>query len=863
MLLESAVRNCDNFAVREVDVENILAWKSTSAREVEIPFKPGRVVLQDFTGVSAVVDLAAMRDAAVKLGLDPRKLNPVCPADLVIDHSVQLDSSRLPDSLRINEKLEFDRNLERFEFLKWAQGAFRNFQVLPPGSGILHQVNMEHLARVVIRAGGLLYPDSVVGTDSHTTMINGLGVVGWGVGSLEAEAVMLGLPISMLLPEVVGFKLTGRLSRHVNCTDLALTITNLLRRRNVVGKFVEFFGDGCANLSLEDRATVANMGPEYGATMGYFPVDYRSLEYLSTTGRDPELVRGVRSYLHAQGLFRTYDGRTEDPDFSGPVLELDLAEVTPSLAGPKRPHDRVDLSDMRRDFRACLGNPVGFKGFGLPPNRLTEEHRFVFKGKSHTLRHGSIVIAAIASSTNTSNPGAMLSAGLLAKAANEAGLSVAPYIKTSLSPGSKAVTKYLEAAGVQEHLEQLGFYTAGYGCMTCIGNSGELDKEVAELIVEKDLVVSAVLSGNRNFEGRVHPLTRANYLASPPLVVAYALAGRLDIDFEAEPLGTGRSGKPVFLRDLWPSQEKCAALIEQVLTPELYRQVYSDITRGTPRWNEMRVRQQPTFNWKLDSTYIRSPPYFANFSVDRKPVPDIRDAYCLLNLGDCITTDHMSPAGKITKGSPAAEYLSQRLVQPEDFDIYGARRGNFEIVARGAFANARLLNKLVGKVAPKTLHVPTGQIMSIFDAASEYKAAGLHSIILAGKEYGLGSSRDSAAKGPYLLGVRAVIAQSFERIHRSNLLGVGVLPLQFLNGESADALGLTGCERFSIELKGGNLKAQEVLPVKTSSGLTLYAKACLETEVEAEYFKNGGILHYILRQLVSRSQIEEPASDNH
>ena len=851
VLLESAVRNCDNFSVNEQDVENILNWKSTSTKDVEIPFKPARVILQDFTGVPAVVDLAAMRDAVQRLGLDPMKINPLCPVDLVVDHSVQVDSSRAADSLRQNEEIEFNRNYERFEFLKWGQTAFENFQIVPPGSGIVHQVNLEYLARVVMNRGGLLYPDSVVGTDSHTTMINGLGVVGWGVGGIEAEAVMLGQHISMVLPQVVGFKLTGKLRQHVTATDLVLTVTRMLRDRGVVGKFVEFFGDGCNSLSLADRATVANMGPEYGATIGYFPVDEKSIHYLALTGRDPELIKGIRGYLQAQNLFRTYDGKSGDPEFSGNVLELDLGKVEPSLAGPKRPHDRVDLSNMKKDFQACLTNKVGFKGYDLPADRLQDESKFTYKGKEYALKHGSVVIAAITSCTNTSNPGVMLAAGLLAKNANEAGLSVAPYIKTSLSPGSGVVTKYFEAAGVQTHLEKLGFYTAGYGCMTCIGNSGELDQEVSDAITAKDLVVSAVLSGNRNFEGRVHPLTRANYLASPPLVVAYALAGRADIDFETEPIGKGSNGKEVFLRDIWPSNDQINAIVGEVLTPQMYKEVYSKISKGTPRWNEMKVSQDKTYSWKQESTYIHNPPFFQHLGKDKPVIHDIKDAYCLLNLGDSITTDHISPAGKIASKSPAARYLSERGVKPVDFNTYGARRGNDEVMARGTFANTRMVNKMVKQVGPTTVHVPSKLERPIFDAANEYQVNGQQTIILAGKEYGSGSSRDWAAKGPYLLGVKAVIAQSFERIHRSNLVGMGILPLEFLNGESADSLGLTGTEQFTIKLNAGNLKVNEVLTVQTSTGKTFQAKSRIDTEIEVEYFKNGGILHYVLRKMIA------------
>lgn len=851
VLLESAVRNCDNFSVTEADVENILNWKVNSTKDVEIPFKPARVILQDFTGVPAVVDLAAMRDAVKRLGLDPMKINPLCPVDLVIDHSVQVDTSRSAESLKSNEEIEFDRNYERFEFLKWGQNAFENFRIVPPGSGIVHQVNLEYLARVVMNRNGLLYPDSVVGTDSHTTMINGLGVVGWGVGGIEAEAVMLGQHISMVLPQVVGFRLSGKLRQHVTATDLVLTATRMLRERGVVGKFVEFFGDGCNTLTLADRATIANMGPEYGATIGYFPVDEKSVDYLNLTGRDPELVKGIKSYLEAQNLFRKYDGSMADPTFSGDIVELDLNKVEPSLAGPKRPHDRIDLSNMKKDFQSCLTNKVGFKGFELPKERVADQVKFNYQGKEYTLKQGSVVISAITSCTNTSNPGVMLAAGLLAKNANERGLTVAPYIKTSLSPGSGVVTEYFEAAGVQKHLEKLGFYTAGYGCMTCIGNSGDLDNEVSEAIKSKDLVVSAVLSGNRNFEGRVHPLTRANYLASPPLVVAYALAGTVDIDLDTEPLGKDKNGVDVFLKDIWPSNDEITKIISKILTPEMFKGVYSKISKGTPRWNDLKVGNDKTYGWKEESTYIHNPPFFQGLQQEKPVINDITNAYCLLNVGDSITTDHISPAGNIAKNSPAARYLGERGVQPIDYNTYGARRGNDEIMARGTFANVRLVNKMVKKVGATTIHIPTGQEKAIFDVANEYIVNGDQSIILAGKEYGSGSSRDWAAKGPYLQGVKAVIAQSFERIHRSNLVGMGILPLEFKHGENADSLGLNGTEQFTIKLNGGDLKVNELITVTTSTGKTFQVKSRIDTEIEGEYFKNGGILHYVLRNMIN------------
>ena len=850
VLLESAIRNCDNFSVTESDVEKIMDWKNSVSKDVEIPFKPARVLLQDFTGVPAVVDLAAMRDAVTKLGADPMKINPLCPVDLVIDHSVQVDVSRSPEALEKNEEIEFNRNYERFEFLKWGQNSFENFTIVPPGSGIVHQVNLEYLAKVVMNRNGYLYPDSVVGTDSHTTMINGLGVVGWGVGGIEAEAVMLGQHVSMVLPEVVGFKLTGKLRPHVTATDLVLTVTKLLRERGVVGKFVEFFGNGCNTLSLADRATISNMAPEYGATIGYFPVDEKTVDYLKLTARSSSAIEGIKSYLQQQRLFRSYDGKSGEQDYSGKVLELDLGAVEPSLAGPKRPHDRVDLSKMKSDFQSCLSNKVGFKGFELPKEKLNDEVTFKYQGNDYKLKHGSIVIAAITSCTNTSNPGVMLAAGLLAKNANQKGLSVQPYIKTSLSPGSGVVTEYFEAADVQRDLEKLGFYTAGYGCMTCIGNSGELDHEVSEAIKAKDLVAAAVLSGNRNFEGRVHPLTRANYLASPPLVVAYALAGRIDIDFEKEPIGKGKDGQPVFLKDIWPSNEDVNAVVSKVVTPEMFKEVYSKISKGTPRWNEMQVGKDKNYKWKEESTYIHNPPFFQGLTKTKPTISNIKDAYCLLNLGDSITTDHISPAGNIAKSSPAARYLTERGVQPVDFNTYGARRGNDEVMARGTFANTRLVNKMVKKVGPNTIHVPSGQEKSIFDVANEYIVNGQQSIILAGKEYGSGSSRDWAAKGPYMLGVKAVIAQSFERIHRSNLVGMGILPLEFVEGQNADSLGLTGQETFSINLNSGDMKVNEPLTVTTNKGKSFKVKSRIDTEIEIEYFRNGGILHYVLRKMI-------------
>ncbi|CAG9317338.1 unnamed protein product [Blepharisma stoltei] len=843
ILLESAIRNCDEFSIKSSDVENILNWATTSQMDIEIPFKPARVVLQDFTGVPAVVDLAAMRDAMLRMGNDPQKINPLCPADLVIDHSIQADVARSPDALRMNEEIEFNRNKERFEFLKWGQNAFQNFLIVPPGSGIVHQVNLEYLARIIFNSNGYLYPDSVVGTDSHTTMINGAGVVGWGVGGIEAEAVMLGQVISMVLPQVVGFRLTGNLPQTATATDLVLTATKMLRQRGVVGKFVEFFGPGVEGLSIADRATIANMSPEYGATMGYFPMDHKTLDYLRSSGRTDDQIAYIEAYLRAQGLFRDFNG--PDPEFSGAVLELDLSTVVPCVAGPKRPHDRVPVSDLKNDFLTGLTGLVNFKGFGVPNPDATAT--FDYHDQQTTIKHGSVVIAAITSCTNTSNPDVMLAAGLLARNAVAKGLTVSPHIKTTLSPGSGVVTRYLELAGVLPHLTQLGFALAGYGCMTCIGNSGDLDESVQKAIQSEDLVAAAVLSGNRNFEGRVNPFTRANYLASPPLVVAYALAGRVDIDFETEPLGTFE-GAPVFLRDVWPTRDAIAQTVSEVIKPEMYREVYTRIAQGTPSWNSLQVSEGFLYEWKAESTYIHNPPFFLGLTADVPAIKDITDAYVLLKLGDSITTDHISPAGNISKNSPAARYLTSRGVQPRDFNSYGSRRGNDEVMARGTFANIRLINQLVQNPGPQTVHFPTGETIDIFDASQRYQQDGQQLIVIAGKEYGSGSSRDWAAKGPFLLGIKAVIAESYERIHRSNLIGMGILPLQFKQGESAATYGLTGTERYTIAL-GGQVKVNQMIEVTTSDGKRFEVMTRIDTDVEVEYFRHNGILNYVLRKL--------------
>lgn len=852
ILLESAIRNCDEFQVKSKDVEKIIDWENTSPRQVEIPFKPARVLLQDFTGVPAVVDLACMRDAMNSLGGDPNKINPLVPVDLVIDHSVQVDVARSENAVQANMELEFHRNKERFGFLKWGSTAFHNMLVVPPGSGIVHQVNLEYLGRVVFNTNGLLYPDSVVGTDSHTTMIDGLGVAGWGVGGIEAEAAMLGQPMSMVLPGVVGFKLTGKLKDGVTATDLVLTVTQMLRKHGVVGKFVEFYGEGMSELSLADRATIANMSPEYGATMGFFPVDHVTLQYLKLTGRSEETVAMIESYLRANKMFVDYNEPQVERTYSS-YLELDLKDVEPCISGPKRPHDRVPLKEMKADWHACLDNRVGFKGFAVPKESQGKVVEFTFHGTPAQLRHGDVVIAAITSCTNTSNPSVMLGAALVARKACELGLEVKPWIKTSLAPGSGVVTKYLQKSGLQTYLNQLGFNIVGYGCTTCIGNSGDIDESVASAITENDLVAAAVLSGNRNFEGRVHPLTRANYLASPPLVVAYALAGTVDIDFETEPIGEGKDGRKVYLRDIWPSNEEVATVVQSNVLPDMFMATYEAITKGNPMWNQLATPSSTLYAWDPTSTYIHDPPYFKSMTMSPPGLHGVKDAYCLLNFGDSITTDHISPAGSIHRDSSAARYLMERGVDRRDFNSYGSRRGNDEIMARGTFANIRLVNKfLKGEVGPKTIHIPSGEKLSVYDVAMRYKSEGHATIILAGAEYGSGSSRDWAAKGPMLLGVKAVIAKSFERIHRSNLVGMGIIPLCFKSGEDAETLGLTGHERYTINLPNSvsEIRPGQDITVETDNGKSFVCTLRFDTEVELAYFDHGGILQYAIRNLI-------------
>lgn len=853
ILLESAVRNCDNFTIKEADVQNILNWKENQDVEggIEIPFKPARVILQDLTGVPAVVDFAVMRDKVKELGGDPKKINPRCPADLVIDHSIQVDFVRSADALEKNQDLEFERNHERFTFLKWGAKAFDNMLIVPPGSGIVHQVNLEYLARVVFTENSLLYPDTVVGTDSHTTMINGLGIVGWGVGGIEAEAVMLGQSITMLLPKVVGYKLYGELNEYATSTDLVLTITKHLRQLGVVGKFVEFYGPGVAALSLADRATIANMCPEYGATVGHFPVDSNSLDYLRQTNRSEEQIQVIESYLRATKQLRNYTQESTDPVFSETV-GLDLSTVVSSVSGPKRPNDRVSVVDMKRDFAECLSNKIGFKGFGLKPEKLNAVGKFMFDGKQYELRHGSVVIAAITSCTNTSNPSVMLGAGMLAKNAVAAGLSVAPYIKTSLSPGSGVVTYYLNESGVIPPLEKLGFDIVGYGCMTCIGNSGGIDENLVNAIEHNELVCCGVLSGNRNFEGRIHPNTRANYLASPLLVIAYAIAGRVDIDFETEPLGQRPDGSNVFLRDIWPTRKEIHAVEQKHVIPAMFKEVYAKIQLGSTNWQKLEAPEAMVYPWDTSSTYIKKPPFFDGMThnlPERKP---LQNAKVLLYLGDSVTTDHISPAGSIGRTSPAARYLAQRGLTPKDFNSYGSRRGNDDVMARGTFANIRLVNKFMSKAGPRTIYLPTNEEMDVFDAAERYKKNNTPLIIIAGKDYGSGSSRDWAAKGPFLLGVKAVIAESFERIHRSNLVGMGLIPLQFLPNQGAESLGLTGKENYSFDLPK-DIKPGQLIKVTTDTGKAFDVILRFDTEVDLLFYQHGGILNYMVRNMVRKS----------
>ncbi len=849
ILLENLLRHEDGVTVRRADIEALANWDPQAEPDTEIQYRPARVLMQDFTGVPAVVDLAAMRDAMSALGGDPDKINPLQPAELVIDHSVQVDNYGTDQAFGLNAELEFSRNKERYEFLKWGQKAFDNFKVVPPDTGIVHQVNVEYLARVVFgrEVDGVLqaYPDTLVGTDSHTTMINGVGVLGWGVGGIEAEASMLGQPVSMLIPKVVGVKLTGKLPEGATATDLVLTIVEMLRKHGVVGKFVEFYGPAVKTLPMGDRSTIANMGPEYGATCGLFPIDNETLDFLRLTGRSEEQVALVEAYAKAQGMFDV-DGSFE-ADYSD-KLELDISTVVPSLAGPKRPQDRVALTEIKTNFDAALNALNKERGVTTKPPVKT-----VIDGKDVEIGDGAVVIAAITSCTNTSNPNVMLGAGLVAKKAVERGLSVPPWVKTSLGPGSMVVTRYLEESGLMGPLKQLGFHVVGYGCTTCIGNSGPLRPEVSKAIADGDLTAVSVLSGNRNFEGRVHAEVRMNYLASPPLVVAYAIAGRMDIDPYNDALANDKDGNPVYLRDIWPTQGEVADTVATFLGQDDFTKSYADVFAGDARWQGLTAPEGKLFAWDTSSTYVQEPPYFQGITQQPAPVAAIDDARCLAVLGDSVTTDHISPAGNIKADSPAGRYLVEHGVQPADFNSYGSRRGNHEVMMRGTFANIRLRNKMApGTEGGVTLHQPTGDPMSIYDAAMRYQADGVPAIILAGKEYGSGSSRDWAAKGPRLLGVRAVIAESYERIHRTNLVCMGVLPLQFLPGDSAESLGLTGYETFSIAgLDDGNAKEVTVSAKSDAGDKQFKARVRIDTPNEVEYYQHGGILHYVLRKLAA------------
>ena len=846
ILLENLLRNEDGLNVDRAQVDSVAHWNPTEDPDKEIAFTVGRVLLQDLTGVPAVVDLAAMRDAMAALGGDPAKINPLQPVDLVIDHSVQVDVFGIDDAFRINTEIEYERSMERYQLLKWAQGAFDGFRVVPPGTGICHQVNLEYLGQTVMtNKDGVAYPDTVVGTDSHTTMINGLGVVGWGVGGIEAEAAMLGQPIAMLVPQVMGVRLVGKLPEGATATDLVLRVTELLRGRNVVGKFVEFFGSGLAQLPLTTRATISNMCPEYGATVGYFPTDDETLTYLRFTGRDEQQVALVEAYSKAQHLFRT--DASVDPTYSE-IVELDLNTIEPSLAGPKRPQDRIALSGMQAASDKEVATWVE-QGASKDPLTINDE------GSTYSLGNGAVVIAAITSCTNTSNPEVMVGAGLLAKKAVEAGLRTKPWVKTSLAPGSKVVTEYLNDAGLTPYLDQLGFELVGYGCTTCIGNSGPLPPAIEAAVDSGNLAVAAVLSGNRNFEARVHNKVRSNYLASPPLVVAYAIAGTTDIDLYAEPLGIGKDGKPVFLRDIWPTQAEVLSTVQKSVRQEMFRREYADVFKGDERWQAVQAPSGERFAWDEKSTYVRRPPFFDNLPREPRPVADIVEARVLAVFGDSVTTDHISPAGGIAKDSPASKYLDQNEVAQKDYNQYGARRGNHEVMMRGTFANVRIKNALASREGNLTIHQPDGAEMTMWDAAEKYRQEGVALIVIAGKEYGTGSSRDWAAKGPALQGVRAVIAQSFERIHRSNLIGMGILPLEFAPGETPATLGLTGKERFDITGMAAGLTPRQMMNVRAiaedGSERSFVARCRIDTPVEVEYYRHGGILQYVLRQLLN------------
>lgn len=857
VLLEAAVRQFDGRAITPEHVKQIANW-AKEREEKEIPFIPARIVLQDFTGVPVVVDLAAMRDTMKKSGGDPKRINPLVPVDLVIDHSVMVDAFGTPSALDTNINIEFERNEERYRFLRWAQTAFDNFRAVPPSTGIVHQVNLEYLASVAatksVDGETEVYPDSLVGTDSHTTMINGLGIVGWGVGGIEAEAGMLGQPLYFVTPEVIGFKLTGTLPEGATATDLALTVTQMLRKKGVVGKFVEFYGPGLSNISLADRATVANMAPEYGATIGFFPVDSESLNYLRSTGREEDQIALVEAYYKAQGMFRTDE--TPDPVFTDKI-ELDLSSVVPSLAGPKRPQDRVELTAMKESFNSIVRTPIDKGGYGLSDEKIAEvvdvKHP---SGEVTKMGTGAVVIAAITSCTNTSNPSVMLGAGLVAKKAVARGLKKPAYVKSSLTPGSLVVTEYLKNAGLLESLEALGFHVAGYGCATCIGNSGPLPDEVSQAIADNDMTVAAVLSGNRNFEGRVHAQVKANYLASPPLVVAYALAGTVNIDLANDPIGYDQANQPVYLKDIWPSKDEIQEAISTAMSPEIYRDKYSNVFRANERWNAIDVPEGELYEWDEKSTYIANPPFFENLGAGISDIANIQGARTLALLGDSVTTDHISPAGNIKVDSPAGKFLIEHGVKKEDFNSYGSRRGNHDVMMRGTFANIRIRNQVApGTEGGVTTYLPTGEVESIYDASMKYQAQGTNLVVIAGKEYGTGSSRDWAAKGTFLLGVKAVIAESFERIHRSNLVGMGVLPLQFKEGQGWKALGITGTETFDITGLNNDVQPGQSVTVTATredgSSFNFEAIVRLDSMVDVDYYRNGGILQTVLRQIMA------------
>lgn len=857
VLLEAAVRQFDGRAITSEHVKQLANW-ANGREDKEIPFIPARIVLQDFTGVPVVVDLAAMRDTVKQAGGDPKKINPLVPVDLVIDHSIMVDAFGSPEALEYNTKVEFERNEERYRFLRWAQTAFDNFRAVPPGTGIVHQVNLEYLASVAatktVDGETVVFPDSLVGTDSHTTMINGLGVVGWGVGGIEAEAGMLGQPLYFVMPEVIGFKLTGSLAEGATATDLALTVTEMLRKKGVVGKFVEFFGPGLSNISLPDRATVANMAPEYGATIGFFPVDSETLSFMRSTGRSEEQIALVEAYYKAQDMFRT--DATPDPVFSD-LIELDLSTIVPSLAGPKRPQDRVELTNMKKEFNEIIRKPIDKGGYGLSEEKIAEKVPVKHANGTETqISAGAVVIAAITSCTNTSNPSVMLGAGLVAKKAVERGLTKPAYVKSSLTPGSLVVTEYLKKANLIEPLEALGFHVAGYGCATCIGNSGPLPEEVSQAVADNDMTVAAVISGNRNFEGRVHAQVKANYLASPPLVVAYALAGTVNIDLANDPIGYDQSGEAVYLKDIWPTNAEIKEAVAASLNPEMFNSKYANVFTQNERWNAIDVPEGESYEWDEKSTYIQNPPFFSNLGSELNEIADIKQANVLALMGDSVTTDHISPAGNITVNSPGGKYLIDNGVERKDFNSYGSRRGNHEVMMRGTFANIRIRNAVApGTEGGVTTYLPENEVMSIYDASMKYQAEGKNLVVIAGKEYGTGSSRDWAAKGTYLLGVKAVIAESFERIHRSNLVGMGVLPLQFKAGESWKTLGITGRETFDITGLSNEVQpGQEVKVTATREDGTSFefdAIVRLDSLVDVDYYHNGGILQTVLRQMIA------------